>query len=67
MIKQIGTHPGMVLNPQIDIDNTLKSINIYDSLEIPCPQHEEQVLSVKWLATLDKAKTSKIHSSVIPF
>ena len=67
VIKQIGTHPGMVLNPQIDIDNTLKSINIYDSLEIPCPQHEEQVLSVKWLATLDKAKTSKIHSSVIPF
>jgi hypothetical protein len=67
VLKQIGTHPGMVLNPQIDIDNTLKSINIYDSHDIPCPEYEEQVLSVKWLATLDKTKTSKIHSSGIPF
>jgi hypothetical protein len=67
VLKQIGTHPGTVLNPQIDVDNTLKSINIYDSYEIPSPQYEEQVLSVKWMATLDKAETSKIHSSAIPF
>lgn len=67
VLKQIGTHPGMVLNPQIDVDNTLKSINIYDSHEIPCPHYEDHVLSVKWLASLDKAKTSEIHSSVIPF
>jgi len=67
VLKQIGTHPGLVLNPQIDIENTLKSINIYDSLDIPCPRYEEQVLSLKWLATLDKTKTSKIHSSLIPF
>lgn len=67
VLKQLGTHPGMVLNPQIDFDNTLKSINIYDSQDIPCPQYDEQVLSVRWLATLDKTKTSRIHSSFIPF
>lgn len=67
VLKQIGTHPGMVQNPQIDLDNTLKSINIYDSQDIPCPQYDEQVLSVRWLATLDKSRTSSIHSSFIPF
>ena len=66
-LKQLGAHPGVVLQPQIDIVNTLKSINIYDSHEIPCPQHEEQILSMKWLAALDKTVISKIHSTVIPF
>ena len=67
VLKQLGTHPGMVLYPQIDIHNTLLSINIYDSHEIPCPQRDEQVLSMKWMATLDNAKKSKILSSEIPF
>ena len=66
-LKQLGAHPGVVLQPQIDIVNTLKSINIYDSHEIPCPQHEEQILSMKWLAALDKTVISKIHSTVSPF
>jgi hypothetical protein len=67
VLKQIGTHPGMVLNPQIDTVNTLKSINIYDAHEIPCPQFEDQVLSMSWLATLDTAKISQIRASEVPF
>lgn len=67
VLKQLGTHPGMLLNPQIDVQNTMLSINIYDSHQIPYPQPDEQVLSMKWMATLDNVKKSKIPSSEIPF
>ena len=67
VLKQIGTHPGTVLNPQIDIENTLESIRIYDSHDIPSPMYAEQVISLKWLATLDKVRVSKTNSLEITF
>ena len=66
-LKQLGAYPGVVLQPQIDIINTLKSINIYDSHDIPNPAFEEQVISANWLASLDQATLSKYNSQEIPF
>ena len=66
-LKQLGAHPGVVLQPQIDIVNTLESINIYDSHDIPNPAFEEQVISANWLASLDQAKLSEYNSQEIPF
>ena len=66
-LKQLGAHPGVVLQPQIDIVNTLKSINIYDSHDIPSPEFEDEVISANWLASLDRAKLSEYNSQEIPF
>jgi hypothetical protein len=67
VLKQIGAHPGVVLQPQIDVDNTVNSIFIYDSVDIPSPLFEEQIISANWLASLDQARLSKFNSYEIPF
>jgi len=67
VLKQLGAHPAVVLQPQIDVDSTINSICIYDATEIPSPLVGEHILSANWLASLDQARISKYKSHEIPF
>jgi len=67
VLKQLGAHPAVVLQPQIDVDSTINSICIFDATEIPSPLFGEQILSANWLASLDQARLSKYKSHEIPF
>jgi hypothetical protein len=63
--KTLGIPPFAVTEPVIDITSSLENIEFYSGTEIPRPTAEEDVLSMKWEATLENSASEQpIYPSV---